>query len=717
MVKNNKEEYRPNDLVFGQLRGYPWWPAYIMQREASGDYRVVFFGDFTYAILNGKKIRRFEANSRKFDKKNQKLTQAIKSALRVMRNESTIKIEKDAVLQHFVKVPTTKPKKPSKKKKKGDSRTEGGRQAEGVPGKTKKIKKDAKSRRKPNHRSSIALKKQKRVTKTLALELVNDTQGPSEIERLDKSQRESILHGDLLTRPGKMSMSLGGDEFRNANLEGAMSERAKPVQSQYFDEIVETKSVKPSDKTPDFRLNGGGEFLKPLEIIFDGGKQAQSGIDLLNQTKDSMRSFEKMNEMLRVADKKLQNEVIDLRGDDDSRISKSPSLSSKRPFSLKPNDLTMNQSVQSFGIAGKANFEKIEKEMQDLLDSMKKSKSTEKLGEKLKAWHKELKTKEDFKFIVGTNIGKYLSNMRDFCQKRLNETKHYDNVLDKIKAFENIIMDKISKTFFGQEQGNLTHLLKDQLSSIQNPSPASKDLTLLNQSFPSPRFESKKKFVLDTNIISGRRRSNVRQALLNEEKHHQPIKRRQKRLTRKLTDSMFIDCLDNPGVVQSSMNDLDLHNKTHFTEKMPRIFSEQVRMNQSLYCKMKKEATADFEDTSVVTMKRDNLEGNKLHWNNKDLIDSQTQKRVARKFAKKMLNIQVTPQMKSETVLKLGEIIEKALRFSVRGKEEYKEQVLDLMQYIEESGMDFYIKFLSQNQRRCDVNKLKFLLRERMRCN
>lgn len=174
MGKNNKEEYKANDLVFGQLRGYPWWPAYIMHKEPSGDYLVVFFGDFTYASLNTKKIRRFIVNSRKFDKKNHKLTQAIKSASRVHRKETSIKMETDSVLKPILVPPITKLKRPSRKKKNkqnaNDIQTKRGN--DNTRNKTKKIKKqDVKIRvkRKVNTKSLVQKKKTKKNNKNSSL--------------------------------------------------------------------------------------------------------------------------------------------------------------------------------------------------------------------------------------------------------------------------------------------------------------------------------------------------------------------------------------------------------------------------------------------------------------------------------------------------------------------------------------------------------------------
>ena len=735
MGKNNKEEYKAKDLVFGQLRGYPWWPAYIMNREGSGDYMVVFFGDFTYASLNTKKIRPFMANSRKFDKKNHKLTLAIKSALRVLRKETTIKMETEAVLKPVFKAPPVKSKRTNRKKKTKQSPNDnhGKKTADTARVKTKKIKKTeskVRAKRRVSGKSSAQRKKPKRNLKTQALELVNDTN-----ERVDLESK--------VKRGNKMSMSLAIDEFKEElDIKIARSVRAKQPENLFFDDLIETKSMKPTGMVPEFGLESQGRVIKPrIETIFKAEDvQNESAIALINQTKNSMISLENMNEMIlenkqnigsqmnlledvvsqKISDKILQNDVIDLNyeKEDFEPMLKCPSVSSKAPFSLKQNDLYLPNSMQSLSLSGKANFAKVEREMQDLVLMMRKTQSVGQLEERLKQWHSELNMKPNFKFIVTTNIGKYLSNMKNFCNRRLNDTNHFDNVLRKIKDFEKIIMKRITTTFFGQEQKNLIHQIQDQISVGNNQSPASKDPTIFNQSFPSPHYKPKQEFMLGQSLRNSRRKSTLRQALLESQKHQQPSKRMQTRNSRKYTDNtIYFDNFDDVSPLKSSMADLDLTGKTFDTDKIHRNISNPVGLEKEMYCKVKKDTAQDFEDTSVLTMKRDNLDSKAKHWNFENIIDNDTQIRVAKKIGKKLFQIKDIPQMKCDTVLKLGKIIEETLRQNALGVEEYQREVLGLLDFIAKRGKDFYLKFLSQNQKRCDVHKLQVLLRERMRCN
>lgn len=683
MGKNNKEEYSVHELVFGQLRGYPWWPGYIAHREPSGEYKVVFFGDFTYALLNAKKIRPFEGSSRKFDKKNQKLTQAIKSAIRVLNKESSIKQETDAVLLP-VPIVTVRPKP--------------------IPDKTKKIKKpEARPKRKPP-KANGGSRRQKR-KRPVAVELINDTDPKSSI-------RESVGHDELLgSRPrlNKMSMSLAMDEMKEElDLGVARSERAKGPEKGLFDEMIETKSVKPILKPPQFGLQSKGDLVAPINEIFKPAHD-DSGIAIINQTKNSIQSIEHMQRLLTKPSPDSKgldaphsfelNEVIDLNRESIS-VSNCPSISSKAFMSKA------NESMRG-GLNGKSNFLEIEKEMQDLRDQMRETQSTGELEEKLRKWHRDLKNKPDFKFIVGTNIGRHLSSMRNFCKDRLKETDYYQTVLGKIKNFENIIISRISDTFFGCEDS--INMARDFASSFQNPSPASKDLTLFNQSFPSPRYDPRPKFVLGPHI-PGRRKSNIRRAF--QATHQEPSNSQMGPKSSKPGEILEFDNFDKSFMTSAVVKDFQL-NKTFDIGQLGRVSSVRSRLNKSLYSK--KEQTMDVEDSSVVTMKKD--ADTKIHWNTDNVIGLDTQRRVASKIAKKLFRIEGVPQMKSGTVEKLGRIIEKTIRKESLDKDEYQKQVLQILQAIDQSGKEFYYKFLSQNRRKCDVYKLKMLLLQQMRTN
>lgn len=608
-----------------------------MKKESETEYRVVFFGDFTYAMLNIKKIRPFASTPRKFDKKNHKLSLAIKSALRVMKKESTIKRETEAVL---------KPVKVAKKSKK--------------EAKSRKIRKVEKKKVKRAVHKKPKVKK----VKSSALELINDTQ-------LDELGDKSENGGN------KMSLSLAIEGTKEEVYTGvAKSERGNGDKS-YFDEMIETKSMKPTGAPTKFGL----ETSKGHNFGND-----QSAIALMNQTKNSLRSLENVQDML------LQKEVLNLKNE--SNILEKESIGSKCPsiieFKMKDLDQSLNENMQFAKFLEKeekpkTDFGKVEKEMQELVNVMKTTQSIGQLEERLKQWHVELETKANFKSIVETNIGKHLTNMRSFCNKRLNETIHYNNVLNKIRDFENIIIEKISKTFFGCEE--MHNQSKDLLSLMQNKSPASKDLTIKNHSFPSPKFD--KQYILGSgfNIRTRRRRSNIRQALLKT--HQEPNK------IRKMTEMIYLENYQEKQMSKSFMNSTFDNSKMDLKDKI----GEDMGL----------------EDQSVLTMKKET--DNEMVWNMENDIDKDTQRKVVNKFSKRMAKINTIPRLKEEVCDSLGSIMEETIRKSCKGKKCYQIQVLKVLKRIEESGHDFYNVYLKHEQGLCDVRKLKVLIRQNLQCN
>jgi hypothetical protein len=756
MGKNNKEDYRPNDLVLGQLRGYPWWPGYVMQRESSGDYRVVFFGDFTYAVLNKKKIRPFTPPFRNFDKKNQKLTQAIRCAQRILKKETTVAYEREQVLRHLLKTPIVKSKRVNKKAKVGARKPDvSSKKSNGATlgkasvskGKTKRIKKtttSVKNRSKNPGKQSIQPKIQKRRNKAQILELVNDVKDSLEVIE-DVSQRESSVNAESFIRSkrlkNKMSLSLAMEEFRQpAPSNGARSERGKHFEKGYLDELMETKSMKPVDTSIGFGLL---HKTTKIDGIFGQKREEQSHIEMLDQTKVTMQSFEHLGRLLQDSEpvrrdsgfdsdlldlqrrnlsKGLStNEVIDLANDKISSISgsKCPSISSKAPFSTKISG-KLGNSIDSIHLQNDENsndFKKIENEMQEVLKEMMKNQSGAELEEKLKEWHKELRLKPNFKFIVSTNIGRHLSKMRNFCSTRVNDTQHYENMLEKIKAFERIIIDKISTTFFGVEQVNLTSQLREQLSSIQNPSPNSKDATLFNQSFPSPKFDRRTKFPANLQEYFLRKNSMQHPGSVKAT-HQQPQKN--KTGQEEFIEDSILGKFKNMSPVQSSLKEINLQSKNYELNKSKELVSEKVDANlsldQSMYCKVNQEPPLDNEDASVITMKRENSTKQVVQdWNAKEILSKDTQDRVALRIAKAIFVIPNVPQLRPRTAKRIGGIIERLIREIVSSLNEYQRSILELIKFIRKQGKHFYYTFLDQGKWKCNVQRLKVLLTERVR--
>ena len=92
-MSRNKDEYEEEDIVFALVTGYPWWPGFIAEKYSKKNYKVTFFGDFSYSDLKRKQIKEFELGLKSADSRLKDLSEAIESAQRVLSGETTIEEE------------------------------------------------------------------------------------------------------------------------------------------------------------------------------------------------------------------------------------------------------------------------------------------------------------------------------------------------------------------------------------------------------------------------------------------------------------------------------------------------------------------------------------------------------------------------------------------------------------------------------------------------
>ena len=76
--------FQEGEVVLGKIKGYPYWPAKIIEISNNMTYTIKFFSDNSYAKLSSKYILKYKENKNKIleaNKKNKKLLLMMKLCL------------------------------------------------------------------------------------------------------------------------------------------------------------------------------------------------------------------------------------------------------------------------------------------------------------------------------------------------------------------------------------------------------------------------------------------------------------------------------------------------------------------------------------------------------------------------------------------------------------------------------------------------------------
>ena len=93
--------FQVGEVVLGKIKGYPYWPAKVIDISQSLIYTIKFFCDNTYAKLSSKFLLKYKDNKNKIyeaNKRNKKLVNAMKSAdldIKNMGNMNNIPVEQN----------------------------------------------------------------------------------------------------------------------------------------------------------------------------------------------------------------------------------------------------------------------------------------------------------------------------------------------------------------------------------------------------------------------------------------------------------------------------------------------------------------------------------------------------------------------------------------------------------------------------------------------
>jgi hypothetical protein len=444
-MSSGKDDYQEDDIVFAMVTGYPWWPGFIAEKYSKKNYKVTFFGDFSYAELSSKHIKPFVRGLKKADPNNKDLTEAIQSAKRVVEGQSTIVKEHEKVEERNKKSKKTKAITKKKKTIRKSKRTR--KSASGVP--ERSIKTRAKRRMKA------------KIKEDICQSMIQDTTHKRRADRAMQKKREAKLGKSmdqkLLTRSdneedldnNKKILDELIEKKSNKKKDNSVS-RSKKKCDKKIDKKSKSKENK-KKKTVAKKESKKEEKPKAFEIEknneSEDKKKTKSKSPVKSDKKQSEKIVEEKPNKSEKKDEKKIEVVLKKKANSPSQ-NNSPVKSEVIEKSIKI-EASMNEVVEDEKLKGK--FNDFEKDLLSLLNKMQNNKPIPSIEENLKEWFNQISRINQFSPIVSTDIGKHLSQMSQICLERINEKQTYNKILHNIENLKNFIIERISKNFFNIE--------------------------------------------------------------------------------------------------------------------------------------------------------------------------------------------------------------------------------------------------------------------------
>ena len=240
-MSNEVVKFEHEDIVYGMVTGYPWWPGFISLKISDQKYQVTFFGDFSYAPLKTKYIRSFDEEFQHIDHNNADQIKAFRSAKRIWNNQSSINEEHEIVQINRLK--SAKAAKKSKQilKKKKAKQT---RKLKKIKDKIKKIKLFENQNEKAMEKSLKAKKRRKQLLQTSMLVSSCEEQEKQNFFSKNrfggkKDSRKTSTKSKInkFKKKGSLKTYEKGNHYSKTRASEAFAESQQSVQVKVFDKL------------------------------------------------------------------------------------------------------------------------------------------------------------------------------------------------------------------------------------------------------------------------------------------------------------------------------------------------------------------------------------------------------------------------------------------------------------------------------------------------